>query len=382
MSPGLRSTFLAIPLSLAIAGLSGCKKQNAYQPPPPPEVGVAKPVSRPITPYLYSTGTTAAFNSVDLVARVEGFLQKINYRDGAQVKAGTTLFVIEPPPYQAKLEQAQASLASAQATVVQANAELNRQATLAKSHYASQSTLDQQRAARDSAAANVTNMEAGVTIAAINLGYTSVLAPFDGLVTAHLASVGELVGVTGPTQLATIVQLAPIYVNFTLPEQDVQRIRAAMAAKGLTLKDIGTVTADIGLAAEIGYSHHGELDYVSPTVDTNTGTLALRAILDNKDYALLPGYFVRVRIKRSDSSKPGLLVPDTALGTTQSGQYLLVVNTDNIVEQRTVTTGQLDGTLRVIETGLQPDDRVVINGLSRAVPGQKVSPVPVAVADN
>ena len=382
MKHGARAVFLAAPLTIALLLPAGCKKQNAYQPPPPPEVGVASPILRQVTPYLYAPGTTAAFNSVDLLTRVEGFVQSITYQDGAEVKAGTPLFTIEPPPFQAKLLQAQASLASARAQLVQADAELHRQSSLARSNYASQSSLDQARALRDSDQANVDSQQAGVTLAGINLGYTNVTAPFDGVVTAHLVSVGDLVGVTGPTTLATIVQLAPIYVNFSLPEQDVQRIRAALAAQGLTVADLGKITAEIGLSAESGYPHHGTLDYAAPLVDPTTGTLSLRAVLDNKDRALLPGYFVRVRLKSARGAMPRLLVPDTALASAQTGPYLLVLNKDDVVEQRNVTTGQLDGTLRVIEHGLAPADRVVVNGLSRAIPGQKVAPRPVTLAND
>jgi membrane fusion protein, multidrug efflux system len=190
--------------ALALAGLlaiAGCKQQNAYVP-PPPEVGVAKPLQQAVTPYLEGTGNTAAFNQVDLSARVEGFLQEIDYTDGAMAKRGDTLFVLEPAPYQAKLQQAQASLASVQAAVVQSEAEFNRQATLLRQNVSAQNTYDAALAKRDSDRAEVLNQQVAVTIAAINYGYTHVTAPFDGEVTNHLVSVGELVGVTGPTKLA------------------------------------------------------------------------------------------------------------------------------------------------------------------------------------
>jgi RND family efflux transporter MFP subunit len=369
-----RAASFAAQLVLASLLLAGCKRQNAYHPPPPPEVGVASPVARPIMPYIYSTGTTAAFNSVAMLARVEGFVFSIDYRDGTEVKTGTTLFTIEPTPFRAKLEQAQANLAAAQAQLAQAEAEFKRQASLARTNVASQSTLDQARALFQSDQANVSNQRAGVTLAAINLGYTSVVAPFDGVVTAHLVSVGDLVGVSGPTTLATIVQLAPIYVNFSLPEQEVQRIRAALRKQGLTAADLGKIPADFELGSETGYPHHGVLDYAAPLVDSATGTLAVRAVVENKDRALLPGYYVRVRVPQSREARPALLVPDAALGTAQSGPYLLVVDKDDVVEQRNVTPGQSAGVLRVISQGLRPEDRVIIAGLARAIPGQKVQP--------
>jgi multidrug efflux system membrane fusion protein len=359
-----------------LALLAGCKRENAYVPPPPPQVGVAKPLARTVTPALEATGSTAAYNAADLVARIEGFVQSIDYKDGAAVKAGQPLFVIEPAPYEAKLQQAQSAVTSAQAQYAQTEAEFRRQASLGRSDFASRSTVEQAQAARDSNLANLQNQQAGVSLAQINLGYTRVLAPFDGVVTQHLVSVGALVGASGPTKLASIVQLDPIYVNFTVSEKDVQRIRADLVKDELTLADLGKITVEVGLMTEQGYPHSGVLDYAEPQVDSTTGTLTLRAVLANKDRALLPGYFVRVRIPQSRMAAPALLVPDTAISTSQAGPYVLVVDKDNIVQQRSVRTGQLVGALRVIEEGIGADDQVILTGLTRAIPGEKVAPVP------
>lgn len=363
----------------ALAALPGCKKENAYVPPPPPHVGVAHALRQEVTPYLEATGSLVAFNQVDLVARVQGFLQEIKYQDGALAKRGDTLFVIEPAPYEAKLRQAQASQDSAAAQLAQSEAEYQRQATLGRRDFSSQSTVDQALATRDSNRANLANQQAGVTIAAINLGYTHVTAPFDGRVTAHLVSVGELVGVTGPTQLATIVQLRPIYATFNISEQDVQRIRADLARRGLTVADLGKIPVEAGLMTEDGYPHSGTLDYAAPNVDSSTGTLTLRAVFANDDGVLLPGFFVRVRVPMMRDRREALLVPDQALGADQSGRYLMVVNKDNKVDQRSVKVGQLVGSLRVIETGLSPDDAVVVAGLQHAIAGQKVLPEPAEI---
>jgi RND family efflux transporter MFP subunit len=200
-----------------------------------------------------------------------------------------------------------------------------------------------------------------------------VVAPFDGIVSAHLVSVGELVGVASPTALATIVALDPIYVNFNVNEQDVLRIRADALRRGLTSDDLKQVPIEVGLQTESGYPHKGKLDYAAPTINESTGTLAVRGVLPNADRVLLPGYYVRVRVPLAQQ-KDALLVPDVALGSDQSGRYLLVVNNDDVVEQRKVQTGPLEGELRVIESGLKGDDRVVIAGLLRAIPGQKVDP--------
>jgi RND family efflux transporter MFP subunit len=342
-------------------------------PPPPPKVDVALPVQRPITRYLDATGNTAPIKSVDLVARVQGFLEAINYQDGSFVKQGTPLFTIEPETYKLKLEQAQAAEAGAQASVKQAEADFKRQSDLVARQAVSQATLDTSTSTRDNAQANLQQAQVNTQIAEVNYGYTKVTAPFDGFVTAHLVSVGELVGASSPTQLATIVALDPIYVNFTVNEQDVLRIRAEAARRGITVAELRQLPIEAGLQTEDGYPHQGKLDYVAPTINQSTGTLAVRGVVPNPDRMLLPGYFVRVRVPY-DQQGNALLVPDTALGSDQGGRYLLVVNKDNLVEQRKVQIGAADNGLRVIESGLNPDDRVVIAGLLRVIPGQKIDP--------
>ena len=214
---------IAFVTSAALA-LSACE-QNTFVPPPPPKVEVAVPVQKSITRYLDATGNTAAIKNVDLVARVQGFLQSIDYKDGTLVKQGTTLFTIEPETYKLKLEQAQAAEAGAQATVKQAEADYKRQVDLVQKQAVSQATLDTSTSTRDNAQASLQQAQANTKIAQVNYGYTNVTAPFDGVVTAHLVSVGELVGVSSPTQLATIVALDPIYVNFNVNEQDVLKIQ-------------------------------------------------------------------------------------------------------------------------------------------------------------
>ena len=357
---------------LASFALIGCE-QNTFVPPPPPKVDVATPVQRSITRYLEATGNTAAVKSVDLVARVQGFLQSIDYKDGDFVKEGTTLFTIEPETYKLKLEQAQAAEAGAQATLKQAEYDFRRQTDLVARQAVSQATLDTSTANRDNAQANLLQAQANTRIAEVNYGYTKVTAPFDGVVSAHLVSVGELVGAASPTQLASIVALDPIYVNFNVNERDVIRIRAEAMRKGLTPSDLKQVPVEVGLQTETGYPHEGKLDYVSPTINQSTGTLAVRGLIPNPNRVLLPGYFVRVRVP-VEQQNDALLVPDTSLGSDQGGRYLLVVNKDNVVEQRKVTTGPVEGELRVIDDGLKAEDRVVIAGLLRVIPGEKVDP--------
>jgi RND family efflux transporter MFP subunit len=362
----------ALSAAALLAALAGCGEQNTYVAPPPPKVTVAAPVQQPVTRYLEATGNTVAVNSANLVARVQGFVQEIKYRDGDFVKKGAPLFVIEPESYRLKLQQSQAAEAGAQASLRQAEAEYARQSDLAARQVASRAALDNATAGRDSAQANLQQAEVNTRLAAINVDYTQVNAPFDGMVSARQVSIGELVGAGSPTVLATIVQTDPIYVNFNINEKDVQRIRAEVIRRGLTLDQLRSVAVEVGLQSEAGFSHHGTLEYISPSVNQATGTLTLRAVVPNGTRTLLPGYFVRVRIP--GEARPGLLVPDVALGSDQSGRYLLVVNADNVVEQRKVEPGQSVGELRVIESGLNPDDRVVIGGALRAVAGQRVDP--------
>jgi RND family efflux transporter MFP subunit len=370
---GAFRTTVGVPLAaMSLVLLTGCE-QNSFVPPPPPKVDVAPPVQRNITRYLEATGNTAPIKSVDLVARVQGFLQSINYQDGTLVKEGTTLFTIEPETYKLKLEQAQAAETGGQASLKQSEADYKRQSDLVARQAVSQATLDTSTSARDNAQANLQQAQVNTRIAQVNYGYTNVVAPFDGIVSAHLVSVGELVGAASPTQLATIVALDPIYVNFNVNEQDVLRIRAQAARRGLTSNDLRQLPIEVGLQTETGYPHQGKLDYASPTVNQSTGTLAVRGVMPNADRVLLPGYFVRVRVPLGEPSN-ALLVPDAALGSDQSGRYVLVVTNENAVEQRKVQTGPIEGGLRVIESGIKPDDRVVIAGLLRAIPGQKVDP--------
>jgi RND family efflux transporter MFP subunit len=329
--------------------LTGCE-QNSFVA-PPPSVDVAVPVQRAITRYLES----------------------INYQDGTFVKQGTTLFTIEPETYKLKLDQAQAAEAGAQASLKQADADFKRQTDLVQRQAVSQATLDTSTSTRENAQANLQQAEANTAIAEVNYGYTNVTAPFDGIVSAHLVSVGELVGVSSPTQLATIVALDPIYVNFNVNEQDVLRIRTEAAKRGITISELRQLPVEVGLQTETGYPHKGRLDYVAPTLNQSTGTLPVRGLLPNPDRVLLPGFFLRVRVP-FDKQDNALLVPDVSLGSDQSGRYVLVVNGENVVEQRKVQTGPLDGDLRVIESGLKADDKVVIAGLLRAIPGQKVDP--------
>jgi RND family efflux transporter MFP subunit len=356
----------------AALALAACGQNNTYVAPPPPKVTVAQPVQKSVTRYFEATGNTAAVNSANLVARVQGFLQEIAYQDGTLVKKGTHLFTIEPEPYQLKLQQAQAAESATQASLKQTEGDFERQQELVTRQATSKAAFDMATAKRDSDRAKVLQAQSDTKQAQINLDYTKVTAPFDGVVTARQVSVGELVGGGAQTVLATIVQLDPIHVNFNASERDVLRVRAELRKRGLSGPAmIGTET-EVGLQTEAAYPHKGKLDYIAPNVNPSTGTLAARALLPNPGAPLLPGYFVRVRVPLDQAD--ALLVPEVALGSDQSGRYVLTVNADNVVEQRKVEIGPAVEGLRVIENGLKPEDRVVVAGILRAIPGQKVDP--------
>ena len=355
--------------------LAACGQQNAFVAPPPPKVVVAKPLQKPAVQYVEATGNTAPLMSVDLEARVQGFLEKINYKDGATAKQGTLLFEIQRDTYEAQLAQAKANLESAEAAVVNNEIQYQRQLTLGRQGNLAntQKQIDDAKMALDQAKASVDSAKASVDLAAINLGYTQVTAPFDGVVTRHLVDVGALVGYSGPTTLATILQIRPIYVYFTVSEDVVLRIKQRMAKEGQKVQDLHQLPVEIGLATDGGYSRSGHVDYIAPQVNTATGTLDVRAIFENSDIGLLPGYFVRVRVP-VQQTEGALWVDATAVSQNQLGEYVLVLGADNIVEQRQVKVGQEEEGLRVIASGLTPDDWVITNGIQRAVPGQKVNP--------
>ena len=368
---GVHRISLAVLVAMALWGCSRDKPREAA----PPVVDVATPAQRDVTLHVDVTGQISAINIVPLVARVQGYLQAIRYRDGAFVRRGSDLFVIEPSPYLAQLHQAEANLASTQAKAAFADLQARRYDALAKVDSTSRQQAEQTQADRDAAGAAVRQAKAALEQARITYAYTQVAAPFDGLVSAHEANLGALVGGSGPTQLATIVQLDPIWVNFNIPEQQAGQIRAEMSDLEASRRALPVVA---GLQNETGYPHAGTLDYVAPTIDQQTGTLRLRALFRNPRHELLPGNFVRVRVQ-SGISKKALLVPETALGETQGSRTLMIVDANNRAQQRKVVTGFEQAGLVVITSGLLPDDRVIVNGLQYVEPGKEVRPHRVAV---
>ncbi len=352
--------------------LAGCGKSNSYKAPPPPPVITSKPVAMPMTSYLQITGNTVAVNEVNLVARVAGYLQEIDFKDGSVVKKGQNLFVIEPAPYEAKLQQAAAAVASAKAQVIYAQSQYDRQETMYKQNATSKANVEQWLSQRDADEAQVQEQIANEELAAINYGYTTVTAPFDGLISRHLVDEGNLVGNGTATTLATITQLAPIYVYFNVSELDALSIRQALMKSGRNPNDVKGAPVYVGLQSDENYPYSGEIDYVAPALDPTTGTIQVRAVLQNKSDILLPGMFVRGEIPLG-APVQCLALPEEALMSDQAGSYVYVVGPNNIVEQTRVTTGvQEDGMVAV--TGLDPNAQVIVDGLANASPGSAVAP--------
>ncbi len=358
--------------------LIACTEDNQYVEPPPTRVTVARPIIASVPLYATFTGNTAASASVDLEARVQGYLAAINYADGAAVKKGRVLFEIEKAQYQAQIEQRQAALESARATAANARRENERQAELGQRQVASQSKVEEAQTTLATANADVTAAEAALKLAQTSLDYTTITAPFDGIVSRHLVDIGALVGSSGPTKLATIFQVSPIQVYFNISEQQQIALRDTLATTGKTLRSLReeelSLPVEISLSSSSAELHHGRIDYIAPAVDAQTGTLEMRALVQNENISLVPGLFVRVRLPVGYIEN-AVLVNDTAVLSNQVGSYVKVVGKTNVVELRQVTTGPVEGQLRVITKGLGAEDRVVIGAIQRAVNGNSVEPL-------
>ncbi len=346
--------------ALLVLAMSGCRRGGQEQAAAPPPVTVQHPVMNSVNEYLDLTGTVGASKSVQLMARVAGFLESLNFKDGSYVEKDQILFVIEPEQYVQQVKLNEASL-------VQNQLEYDRQMGMITNQATSKSNVEKWRSNRDQA-------KAQLELAKINLGYTKVTAPFAGRIGARQVDPGNLVGANGPTLLATIEQLVPIYVNFNLNERDALALHTVMRKMGLDVKaEMGKAKVEVGLPNEEGYPHEGVLDFVDNEISSSSGTIALRGVLPNTDKALFPGLFARVRIPMGDPTTMAV-IPKAAIGNDQQGDYVLVVGNGDVVERRSVVKGPGTADGIAIRSGLTANDRVIVNGLLNARPRDKVTP--------
>ena len=338
-------------------------------------VPVAKPKVQSVGDMIEVTGNAAAVAQVKLIARVAGYLEQIHFEDGQLVRKGDRLFTVQQDQYKAQLQQAQAQLLLAQAQLTHAKLEVARYTALVKRGAATQVDVDHWNYEQAAAEANIQNAQASIAIAQLNLDYTVVTAPFDGQMGKHLIDPGNVVGGAGQqAALADITQLDPIYVEANISSQTALQVRTNLDQRRLTLEQIHQIPIEVALSNESGFPHRGTLQYMAPAIDPQTGTLFLRGIMRNPDRTLLPGLFVRIRLPMGKSAANALLIPNNALQEDQGGRYVLVLDKNNVTQQRYVQIGQQVGALRVITGGLTPDDRVVIGELWRSSAGTKVTP--------
>ena len=380
-SAGRNKSLLAL-VAVAIGiGLAGCEKPAQAPAASAPAVTVANPTKRTVTDWDEFTGRFDAIEQVQVRARVTGFVMSVDFKDGAIVKTGDLLYVIDPRQYEAAAEQARGQLADAKAKVDLAERELARAETLVKTSAVSESVVDQRRQTLSAAQAATMQAEGALKRALLDVEYTRVVAPIDGRVSRHLVTVGNLVqgSESGATLLTSIVSLDPIHVYFDMDESIyIKNSRLWFEGKRPSSRDTANPVQVI-LSGETKPSHEGFVDFLDNRLDIGTGTLRGRGLVKNQDLSILPGQFARVRVLGS-APYEALLLPDTAIATDQSRKIVFVVKADNTVEARPVVLGPLDDGLRVIREGLKPDDQVVIDGLQRVRIGAKVTPHPPAAS--
>jgi RND family efflux transporter MFP subunit len=370
-----RAIFAPFALLVLIAGMTAaCEEKNTYVPPPPPKVTVTKPVQKPVTDYLEFTGNIAAVQTVELRARVEGYLKQVLFQDGDLVKKGQLLFQIEQAPYIAQVDAAKADLARAQAAFKQAKLTAERRRTAGRSGAISKQQVDEAEAIQEGQAAEVLAKKAALETAELNLGYTKVYSPFDGRIGRRLVDPGNLVGAGEQTLLAEVNQIEPVYVYFTINERTLLPIMQKRRNPDPgTEGQRKTQPLFLGLATDEDYPYEGYMDFAAITLDPNTGTLQLRGVFKNPDRKLLPGLFAKIRAPVSKDEN-AMLVPQQAVGFDQQGEYVMVVDADDTVERRGVEQGPISDGMRVITKGLKGDEQVIVKGLLRAIPGRKVTP--------
>ncbi|MDR2991188.1 MAG: efflux RND transporter periplasmic adaptor subunit [Burkholderiaceae bacterium] len=373
----LRAGSAALALTLAATLLSGCNKpQSNAAPPPPPEVGVitVQPTSAPVITEL--PGRTNAFLVAQVRARVDGVVLRREFVEGSNVKAGQRLYKIDPAPYIAALNTAKAALAKAQANLVSANALANRDKVLVAANAVSKQDYDNAIAAQGQAAADVASGKAAVDTAQINLGYTDVTSPITGKIGISQVTPGAYVQASQATLMATVQQIDPAYVDLTESSRQGLRLRRDVQAGKLQMA--GPNAAKVSLILEDGrtYSEPGKLQFSDVTVDQSTGSVTVRAIFPNPDHVLLPGMFVRARLEEGMNDHV-FIVPQVGVQRDQSGHaVVLLVGTDGKVAIRPVVTSSTQGQDWIVESGLNPGDRVIVQGIVKARPGMPVKAVP------
>jgi len=375
--PARTARRLAVVVTLA-ALLAGCgERQPQGGGPPPPTVTVAEPIKRNVIDYDEYVGRFVAVNAVEIRARVSGYLEGVHFTDGQIVKQGDLLFSIDKRPFQNTLDQARANLAQAKSNLAYTESDLARGQQLVRDKTITEQTFEQRAQAFRNAQASVGANEAVVRQAELDLEFTELRAPVTGRIGDRRVSPGNLVtgGAAGNTTLlANIVSIDPIRFEFTFDEASFLRYER-MAKHG---RDVASRGAGIQIALKLiderDFEHIGSLDFVDNVIDRSTGTIRGRGVFDNANGIFTPGMFARVRVPGSPPYD-GLLVPDAAIGTEQVRKYVLVVGADNVATLKYVTLGQATpDNQRIIKEGLNPDDRVIVNGLMRARPGQKVTP--------
>ncbi len=363
-----------LPLVGLVSLVAACQQPQAAQPPRLPEVTVSQPVARDVVELDEHTGRLEAVESVEVRARVSGYLQAVHFTDGALVKKGASLFVIDPRPYQAELDRAKAASQQAMARYERTQKDLARAEQLVKFRAISREDRDTRSADQREAEEAVRAARAAVEVARLNVEFTEVRAPISGRISRQLVTEGNLVngGTANSTLLTTIVSLDPIYAYFDVDERAYLRHLRLLRGRNSDTRDAKTPVR-LGLAGETGFPHEGYLDFIDNRLDPNTGTMTGRAIFRNPDLALVPGLFARIRLPGSSPYR-ALLIRDEAIGSDQTQRFALVVNAQNTVEYRKVELGPMIDGLRVIREGLNPEDWVVVNGAQRVRPGAKVDP--------
>jgi RND family efflux transporter MFP subunit len=377
LMPTLRTARLLTILLLPVLAACGqSQSQPQASPPPPPQVTIAKPVSKMVADQDEYVGRFVAVESVEVRARVPGYLEAIHFQDGQMVKEGDLLFTIDRRPFQIALAQTEASLAQARATLAFAESDLARAQGLSLGTVITQQTFDQRTQAKRIAEASVAAQQAAERQATLDLEFTDLRAPVAGRIGDRRVSIGNLVtgGTSGNTSLlATIESIDPIRFEFTLDEASYLRYGHSAEDGGGAANRGLTLPVKLKLIDESAFSRDGKMDFVDNAIDRSSGTIRARAVFSNPDGRFTPGMFARVRMTAAPP-KNALLVPDAAIGVEQARKFVLVVDAENVARPKYVSLGPVVDGLRVITEGLAPDDNVVINGLMRARPGARVTP--------